>query len=147
MRVIRVIREKPPENSQTDQYSNTALTAYISQAHHPPMPTQDLPQQWRDHATDYLRIAKTYGRCVSTADQRAGYVKAAAQLNDCADQLERSLAEQSAKTPASEAQGMDQESVCEAAHGDGKNARGEEREDQAQGLLDVPSVRTGDVDA
>lgn len=64
---------------------------------------QHLIDQWRNQAADYLRISKHYGRCASTAAVKTGYVKGAAILRECADQLENDVADQAASAQAREA--------------------------------------------
>lgn len=65
-----------------------------------------LTAQWRAKADDYLRISKAYN-CRSNEALHTAYIKQAAQLRMCADELDAANAEAMAQgAPAPEAYGQ-----------------------------------------
>ena len=124
------------------------------------MPT-NLPTLWRTKADDYLRAAKGY-QCRSNSEVRAGYVKGAAVLRMCADQLDAAYAsstEAQATPPESSAPstpdqpitrrrgrratGAMAEEHADTEAGDGQAAPDAEPADQDAGQLDVSGLRSG----
>jgi hypothetical protein len=85
-----------------------------------------LCQAWRTKADDLLRISKSY-KCRSTEVLRTAYVKQAAQLRMCADELEAANAE-------AMAQG------ARAPEVDGQAMASSEGTDTAEGQVPVPAV-------
>jgi len=69
-----------------------------------------LLDQWRAKADDYLRISKAYN-CRANEALRTAYIKQAAQLRMCADELEAANAEamaQGASAPEADGQALAQ---------------------------------------
>jgi hypothetical protein len=82
---------------------------------------------WRAKADDLLRISKSY-KCRSHESTRMAYIKQAAQLRMCADELEASMAE-AARNPTTPQR---------------QTRTGQSRSHQAARPVDVPSMPEGD---